>query len=111
MTQIKNKYVKRESIRIGKKSSLIKSKPQLSLIKLTIVSRISSITVTSKTDDSNYWAHGGGSDVAMGGLIVQLYAGGDHDGGGDSRGRRRIHTRSRSCCVFVNRAGFHVTEP
>ena len=60
MNRIKNKYVSPESDQI-KKLSQIKSKPQLSLIKSTIVSQIESKVVTRKTADANERANDGGS--------------------------------------------------
>ena len=87
------------------KLSLIKSKPQLSLIKSKIVSQIESKTGIRETADVNDWDHGGRSYAAMGGFLTQMCTRGNHNGIGYARGRRR------RCSMSVKWEGFHVRGP
>ena len=51
------------------------------------------LKITSKTDDANDRAHGGGSYAEMGGLVMQRCARSDSDGGEDAQGHIHRHRR------------------
>ena len=78
MTRIKNKYVKRESSRIGKTIEYNQIEKQLNLIKPEKKSsQIGSKTVTSKTVGGDDGDRSGGPDVALGIFVMRWCACGE----------------------------------